>query len=222
MKKLTLLLAISIILNNFTFAQRGTVGDKTTTSQQTDKVEQKTYPTKNELRVGFIDFFNSEFLLSYEHLFNNNTGLVVNGGIILKQTSSEDKIGGEGELQYRIYMRPNYKKEPGFSFNGIYTGPYIFYKYLDKTTRYYDWIYSTNGGSYGVNSYNNSNYSTIGAGVLVGMKFIIAHRISIDLNLGGGIKYTDTHPKTQNSYNIFSDSYTGIAPRGKLTLGLRF
>ncbi len=231
MKKIILLLIISIALINFTFAQRGVVGEKvnTQTTSTTQKKEESTkeqpiYPTKNELRVGFFDFFNSEFLLSYEHLFNNNTGVVVNGGMILKQTSSEDKIGGEGELQYRLYMRPNYRREPGFSFNGIYTGPYVFYRYLDKTTTStrYNYDYNT-GYQTVVTTVESANYSTIGAGVLVGMKFIIAHRISIDMNVGGGLKYTDIHPETSKvSSDIFSDGYTGVAPRAKLTFGLRF
>ena len=229
MKKIILTLVISISLINLSFAQRGVVGEKaspkTTNSEIKAKPEAKPetqpiYPTKNELRVGLFDFVNSEFLLSYEHLFDNNTGIVINGGMILKQTSYEEKLGGEGELQYRLYMRPNYTKEPGFSFNGIYTGPYVFYKYLDKTT--YNQYYNSNSGQY-VTTKTNANYSTIGAGVLVGMKFVIAHRITIDINVGGGLKYTDTHPETTKvSSDVFSDGYTGVAPRGRVTFGLRF
>lgn len=237
MKKYALVLATSLLIANLSFSQRGVVGEKSSTTKAKSEPTELTsspektvtYPQENELRVSFLDFFNSEFLLSYEHLFKNNTGLVVNGGMILKQTSSEEKLGGEGELQYRLYMRPNYKKEPGFSFNGIYTGPYIFYKYLDKTnySSYYNY-YDSNSGSYIdnpvlVNSHKNANYSTVGVGVIVGMKFIIAHRISIDLNVGGGLKYTDTHPSNAaTGSSVFDEGYTGVAPRGKITFGLRF
>lgn len=230
MKKYALVLVTSLLIANLSFSQRGVVGEKSSTTKAKSEPTELTsspektvtYPQENELRVGFFDFFNSEFLLSYEHLFKNNTGLVVNGGMILKQTSSEEKLGGEGELQYRLYMRPNYKKEPGFSFNGIYTGPYIFYKYLDKTNYDYNTYYYSNWSSYVDNSVN-ANYSTIGVGVIVGMKFIIAHRISIDLNVGGGLKYTDTHPSNASTgSSVFNEGYTGVAPRGKITFGLRF
>lgn len=230
MKKYALVLVTSLLIANLSFSQRGVVGEKSSTTKAKSEPTELTsspektvtYPQENELRVGFFDFFNSEFLLSYEHLFKNNTGLVVNGGMILKQTSSEEKLGGEGELQYRLYMRPNYKKEPGFSFNGIYTGPYIFYKYLDKTNYDYNTYYYSNSSSYVDNSVN-ANYSTIGVGVIVGMKFIIAHRISIDLNVGGGLKYTDTHPSNAaTGSSVFDEGYTGVAPRGKITFGLRF
>jgi len=215
MKTLLLIIATSLLLLNNSFAQRGVVNKDTA---------QNKYTTKNELRVGFFNLFNSEFFLSYERLFDNNTSLVVNGGMILKQTSDEEKIGGEGELQYRLYLRHNYKKEPSLAFNGIYTGPYVFYKYLDKTNNsiYYDYDYNTNFGAK-IYTKTNYNYSTIGAGVLFGMKFIIAHRISVDISLGGGLKYTDTHPDLTNYYyDIYSDAYTGIAPRGKITFGIRF
>ncbi len=185
----------------------------------------------NEFKVSVFDFFAGNFTISLEHLNKDNTSFVINTGMTLVQNPDEEKIGGELELQYRYYLKPEREEITASYFDGVYMGTYLFYKYLDQTNTYnaYDGYYDAGGNwitTGGSTKYNNL-FSTYGAGVLIGVKFIIFERISTDFTFGGGVRYTDINlaegaKKYDYATGYFSPGFTGIAPRARLTVGLSF
>lgn len=207
MKALIVVLSTLLFSVNL-FAQNGT--------EETEK------PRNNEFKVGFFQFFGGAFQLSYEHSFKNNSSIVLEGTANIVKNESKENLGGKGELQYRFYFPPKHKSK-GFSYEGIYTGPYALYGYLD-TKEYNNYVYDefTNESYY--KPYHNF-FSYYSAGILFGVKFAIAQKITMDINFGGGIKYADEGWKNANekrNYNIFSAGYSGVIPKGNFTFGIKF
>lgn len=172
----------------------------------------------NELQVDMFHFFVNTFQLGYEHFFPNSTSFVVKPSITLVDDSYEKILGLGGEVQFRIYPLLREQEDRFFSFNGLYFAPYAMYKYYDMSN-YDEWIYASQSS---VDIYEE--YSAIGTGILIGVKMYIVDRISIDLNVGGGLRYSFLE-KTNNNYyysGIIDPDYTGILPRSNLSVGLRF
>jgi hypothetical protein len=174
------------------------------TSQEVQP-EVNTY--SNEFRVGFFQFFRNTFYLGYERMFNNK-GIVINGGITLYKDVDE-VYGGQGEFQYRFYTHSFSKEISNIKLENIYLAPYAKYRYLSiQPAEDEDEIYNVTGG-----------------GILFGSKIVILNRLTIDVNLGGGIQYSfDEKGDISEGDNegIFSPGYTGVAPTGNITFGVRF
>ncbi len=169
----------------------------------------------NEFRISFFQFIMSTFRLSYERMFNNNSSLVLNGEVRLKQEEYNDILGGGGELQLRFYAVPKQESE----FDGFYTGPYILYRYTE-ITNYYDYYpYETKKVS------SRDFFSNFGGGIIIGIKISAAERVTFDFNFGGGVKYTEnssSDPSTRYDDNIFEPGFTGITPKANFSFGLKF
>ena len=216
MKKIVILV-LGVIISTTAFSQETT--------------EEKNEFRNNEFKVSVFDFFTGNFTISLEHLNKDNSSFVLNTGMTLVQNPNEEKIGGELELQYRYYLKPERNETPASYFDGVYMGTYLFYKYLDQTntSTSYNGYYDTYGNyvDQSTSTTYNNLFSTYGGGVLIGVKFIIFERISTDFTFGGGIRYTDINlaegaKKYDYATGYFSPGFTGIAPRAKLTVGLSF
>lgn len=198
MKKICIII-ISLIISSSLFAQEENIVTK----------------RNNEFRISFFQFFMSTFRISYERMFSNSS-IVINGGLTLKQNEFEEKIGGQGELQLRFYAVP--AKES--SFEGIYTGPYLFYQYLDIKS--YEDIWE-----FGISSHQERYrdfFTSMGGGIIIGIKIAAAERVTFDFNFGGGVRYTDNPSSNpSNNYNdIFQPGFTGVCPKANFSLGLKF
>lgn len=184
--------AIILIVNQFLSAQE-------------ENPETKTY--SNEFRVGFFQFFRNTFFIGYERMFSNK-GIVINGGVTLYKDIDE-VYGAQGEFQYRFYTHSFTREISNIRLENIYLTPYAKYRYLSiQPAEEEDEIYNVTGG-----------------GILFGTKIIVLNRLTIDLNLGGGIQYScDKKWKTSegDDSGIFSPAYTGVAPTGNITFGVRF
>ena len=198
MKKIFIII-ISLIISSSLFAQEENIVTK----------------RNNEFRISFFQFFMSTFRLSYERMFNNSS-IVINGGLTLKESEYEEKLGGQGELQLRFYAIP--AKES--SFEGVYTGPYLSYQYLDISSYENIW-------EFGMSSYQEKYrdfYTSVGGGIIIGIKIAAAERVTFDFNFGGGVRYTENSSSNpSNNYSdIFQPGYTGVCPKANFSLGLKF
>ena len=174
---------------------------------------------RNEIRTGIFQFFLNTFYLEYEHFISENSSFVISGGITLKKDSYEEVYGGEGGAQFRMYSNNIIR---GFDFSntqGLYFAPFLKYRYLDVT--------DIDGAEFS-NIWEDGPfmniYNTIGGGVLVGVKFFVLERVSIDLNVGGKIQYTLTKNDhvPDYGYEVFGIAYTGVSPSANLTFGMKF
>ena len=169
----------------------------------------------NEFRISFFQFFMSTFRISYERMFSNSS-IVINGGLTLKENPDEEKLGGQGELQLRFYAVP--AKES--SFEGVYTGPYLFYQYIDITS--YD--YDNNYPFPTIKEEKRDFFTSMGGGIIIGIKIAAAERVTFDFNFGGGVRYTENSSSNpSNNYSgIFQPGFTGVCPKANFSLGLKF
>ncbi len=173
----------------------------------------------NEIRTGIFQFFLNTFYLEYEHFVSENASYVVLGGMTLKKDSYEEVYGGEGGAQFRIYSN---NIIGGFDFSntqGIYFAPFLKYRYLDVTD-----IDGAEFSSTWEDGPFKNVYNTLGGGVLIGVKFFVLERVSIDINVGGKIQYTFTENDQvpDYAYEVFGIAYTGVSPAGNLTFGIKF
>lgn len=186
---------------------------KPTFSQETEKTDYK-----NEIGVGFFQFFVNTFYMGYEHFFNSSS-IVINGGFTLYEDYYEEAIGGSAEVQYRFYSRWANEKISFLQIDGLYLSPYANYKYIDLTEYEEEWV----GQTYHTTKKHHI-YPSLGGGVLIGIKFFIVERLTVDFNLGGGVKYTfkEEERDLDYSYSLADPGYTGILPKANLVFGIRF
>src|SRR3989339_2033337 len=179
-------------------------------------VAQETTPVyKNEVRLNFIQLFRNTFQVDYERAITEKSSLVISGGLIYKKTDNLDVLGGVGEVQYRInriYISKNEKNERKLT---VYAGPFTKFKYHEDEYNHFVWVTQ---GNY-VPSLKTDYYSTLSVGGLVGLKFSLLKYIFIDMNFGGCVKFSETN--AGRSENIFQDSYSGIAPAGNISFGVK-
>ncbi len=171
--------------------------------------EKKSAIDKNHLfSVSIPRFALNTFSINYEYLLKNNKGIMLNAGIILKESEGDSKFGGNAELQFRIY--PIIMKERVFQ--GLYFAPYVGYRYVEveKQTYIYDPFFE---------GIKKDIFKTMGAGVAIGCKVAIVQTVVFTFELGGGIKYTKG-PK--GNYSIFDYGYSGITPKTDITVGIFF
>lgn len=180
---------------------------------------------KNELRLDAGQLMKNTFLLIYERKINEKTSILLSGGAILKENNSEIKRGGLVEAQYRLNKTLFRKNKDSISNKIIvYAAPFIRYRYLDATNT--DYIYYSNEIYYSGSIYpyypkkRIYYFSTISGGTLIGIKFSFFKYIFIDMNFGGGIKFTQTNGHKADK--IFDDAYTGVTPMGSLSFGFKF
>jgi hypothetical protein len=72
---------------------------------------------------------------------------------------------------------------------------------------------------------NNDYINNFSLTFLVGVKISYMDRFILDINFGGGLKFsdiTDNKPKNTYNTNIFSTGFSGIIPDANLTFGFNF
>ena len=182
---------------------------------QENETENNTETTNynNEVGFSFPYLFTGTFRMGIEHYFANKSSLVLHVSATVIEDDYQETIGVSAELQYRFYSFPIEK-----SFN-IYAGPYLMYKYIEENNFGYDYY------NYEYKNENSILYNIPGLGVISGVKFVVAKKITFDLSFGGGVRIAEISGSgySNNSRDgIFSDSYSGIAPKVNLAVGLKF
>lgn len=169
---------------------------------------------KNYFHVGFFQFFSGTFYVGYERMLNEKTSLLLSSGLTLVDQSYEERIGWQGNVEYRFFALSGTDNDSFFEFDGVYFGPYVKYKNLNVTEI----------DDSGTTEDENFKFQTVAGGVLVGVKITVTDRISFDFNLGGGIQYEFSDEENNNywSGDIFSPGYTGVLPAANFTFGLKF
>jgi len=158
-------------------------------------------------------FFDGTFMLSYERLFSSGA-LRITPSIKLQNLSDEHYSQREGwgiDLGYKFFLN----NRPGKS--NFYLGPYALYKNTKVKESY---IYDDD---FSFKRTRIDTYNVIGLGVDTGIKFIFG-RFTMDISLGGGIRYAYMDGYTFNSTKSewFDVDYKGIVPRGNFSFGIAF
>jgi hypothetical protein len=171
---------------------------------------------RNEVRIGLFQFLGGTINFSYEHYFKPVSSIVAEGNFTLIKDNKENVIGGKAELQYRFYVKQNFKNKGICRLDGIFVGPYFAYLNSSVTDHnYYDPLLMV---------YNDKEfyYSTVSGGFIGGVKLLLLERFTFDLYAGGGVRYTDTNDKENRNSGIFERGYTGIIPRINFAFGIMF
>ncbi len=163
---------------------------------------------KNEIRMGPFQLLRNGMHLSYEKYYNNVSYVII-GELTFNKQSGKEITGFLTELQYRNYIIPlNDFNEFGLMREGIYVGPAIKFRYkeIDK------------------NQYNDKIYS-LGFNLLVGCKYSVLERLTLDVNVGGSFIFSEIETeRIDHDYdlNMYSPGYSGIAPTANVTCGFKF
>ncbi|MBI4649555.1 MAG: hypothetical protein HY738_23875 [Bacteroidia bacterium] len=174
---------------------------------------------KNEIRLEFFHSWTGSFIVDYERHIKKSSFLISVGPTIIENSQKIDN-GFHSEFQARFFSRP--KRD--CAFKGIYVGPFIQYKYLERQKK--DHYYFLEGNNNKIS--NTDIYSSITAGFICGLKLSIVNMISLDFSIGTGMKYTDKstdYPYTNYDYdddNPLEPGYSGILPRANFSFGILF
>ncbi len=187
----------------------------------------KDYKYKYNFSLSPFSFANSSLDVNLERMLASNKSLVLRGAVKYRDPGQDLEVGVLGELQYRYYLMHNGHKSTNHPFNiALYAAPYVYVKQLyDESPEFYvNVIYHDQFYPYQpVNS--DITYNSVGFGIYSGVKGVIFERLTIDLFLGGGLDltYFDTDNNMDNvTFDIFEEGYSGIIPRGNLSIGFLF
>ncbi len=171
--------------------------------------------------------FRSEFNIGLERNFGKNRtqSIGINGGFIVRGYSNQTTLGGTATIQWKNYFTLSNsigKKDGKHSFALFYMSPYGSYRYVEDMNNGIIIMYDIYG--YPVYGEEIVYVNTYGAGILFGLKFIVAEKFSFDFYFGGGAQYSvlsiDDVYGTYTS--IFDFGYTGILPKAGIQFGMNF
>lgn len=183
-------------------------------SQEIEKINKK----GNFFYIGPIDLFLNTLQLTYERkLKNHNTFSLMGGFKLSKKDETINRLGGNGEFQYRINLLYNkeaistiVKKYSSFA----YFAPFIQYRYEEIT----DVISFEPASVEKLNTFVNSYFGGVGFGLRISA---IENRFSMNVFAGGGLKYSNVYG--QKKYENFTEvGYTGISPKFEFQMGIAF
>jgi hypothetical protein len=151
-------------------------------------------------------------------MITKHTGLLVSGGYTLVDCYDDGKRGGNGELQYRIYLFTKIKKAKRIS----YISPYVRFQYLESTLGYYELDHISNE-FYFINQ-PDVYVSSYSAGLLVGYKWIFNSQLIVDAYIGvGGQQSYYTGKKTEPGMDLRYYGYvSGFVPKIGIQFGYKF
>ena len=188
---------------------------------QTHYPEKKSVTIYNPNHILFspLYFFDGTFMITYERLFSSGS-LRITPSIKLQNLDDQRYTQKEGfglDLGYKFFFtnRP-YRAN-------FYLGPYALYKNIKAKSPTYPYYSSSFYPSTESTTYIINTYNIIGMGVDTGIKFILG-RFTMDISLGGGIRYAYLDGNTFESSGIewYDIDYKGIVPRGNFSIGIAF
>lgn len=182
-------------------------------AQQTVEINKN----RNFFYVGPADLFFNTIQIGYEKQLKNTNSIALLGGFKLSEKDGyKDRIGGNGEIQYRInllYDKQGLSKLTTKFSTFAYFAPFFQYKYEEITDKEY-----LDNISVSVVSIVNSYFGGAGFGCrLTG----IENRFCLNAFVGGGLKYSDLSGDKKYS-DFFQVGYTGISPKFGFQMGIAF
>ncbi len=172
----------------------------------------------NYFYIGPVDLVFNTVELGYERKLKNHNSIVFLGGFKLsKRDNYFNRMGGNGEFQYRINL--HYNKE---TISGLvkkystfaYFAPFFQYRYEDIT----DVTGSDINGDEYTHTIVNSGFAGLGFGFRL---TALENRFCANFFAGGGMKYSDVSGLNRYT-DFFEVGYTGIAPKFGIELGINF
>jgi len=185
------------------------------------------------LKISPIQFGKSYFEMSLElDIVKGKSSIQISPMVLLKKENREEFAGIQGELQYRSYLKRIHRnRDPElitvFSDIDFYAGAYALALNFSR-----DYLVSTYDPQRmeEIMEDHTMDIMAAEAGVFVGVKFTFAHRITLDLLAGGGVRYSDIDDSWEQSPNfnyayypeddVFDLGYYGVKPRLNLQLGI--
>ena len=172
-------------------------------SQNHTSPDQREKVYNNVFSIGLYQAFNNTMALNYERHLNHNS-FHFSSELTYLNKSSETIEGLKFILAYRIYFQEIPK-----DYGQWYFTPGLEFKLRE---------YSHSGQKDQLNGF--------GIHLLAGAKFIIAHRLILDMNTGVLARHCEikTGGIVENNYqdNYFSPGYSGIGPTVNICLGFLF
>jgi len=184
------------------------------------------------LKISPIQFGKSYFELSLEFDLNGGkSALQISPMALLKKDNFEEFTGIQAEIQYRSYLLRLDKEETHtwiFSDLDMFAGAYALG--LNFSRDYRAW-YNGFGPEPVVEADVTQDIFAVEGGVVIGVKFTLGDRVTLDLLAGGGVRYSDIEDSIEAGLNIddyyvrdndsvFDLGYFGVKPRLNLQLGI--
>lgn len=185
-----------------------------------EKQDERSGEHKHFIYGSPLGIVTSTFNVTYERQLSNSNSIAIMGGATLSNTFDIDKKGGNGEIQYRVNLS---KKLDRISKNNFfYFAPYLLQKYIQITTKDYNYYYNDN--NYGKKTTNTIvSYS---GGMLLGIRLTnSSNRLAFNAFAGGGMKYSEiSGTDSGRNYNngIWDIGFTGVVPRVGFQVGISF
>lgn len=175
---------------------------------------------ENFFYVAPFDLFLNTLQLGYEKKLKNHNALFASAGFKLSETQRTiNRIGGNGEIQYKINLL--YNKEASNTMAVVrnystfaYFAPYLQYRYEEMT----DNINADALASSREISIVNSASAGVGFGFrLTGNE----NRFTVDVFAGGGLRLSDLNGASRYA-NFLEVGYSGLTPRLGFRMGIAF
>ena len=173
---------------------------------------------KNFLYLNPLPFIDNTFQLNYERHLSNKVGLLFSGGYTFLDCYDDGKRGGNGEIQLRIYLTDTQNKARRL----FYLCPYTRFQYIESTLGIYMW--DNDKQEYYYVDLPDVYVSSYAGGLLFGFKWIYRTHLTIDINIGGGVQYSEldgekVHPVMDvRAYGY----YNGLLPKLGIQFGYNF
>lgn len=160
-------------------------------------------------------FIISTFHVGVEQFLpNKHSSFVIDGSVTAK--GSNNRLGGGGELQFRLYLTDWNDQKQERTKEGFYMAPYAGYQYLEENEDFSFYPQSSSNPLYHYNSYTG--------GVIFGLQLFTHFKMTFDFFFGGGIKITKDDLSIANrqslTVDIFNPGYSGVYPKAGIILGL--
>lgn len=173
---------------------------------------------KNFLYLNPIPFINNTIQINYERLLTKKIGLLFSIGYTLVDGYGDGKKGGNGELQFRIYLSDKKTRTR----NLFYFSPYARFQYIESTLGYYrrNYVYQ----EYYFVDQPDVCVSSYTGGLLIGFKWVLNTRLTIDTYIGGGMQISQYKGEkvSQTMDMTYYGYYTGPIPKLGLQFGYNF
>lgn len=188
---------------------------------------------KHEYSFGCFHIFAGAFNNGYEYHFSAIKAIRFETEIIYRDNleessggflyNNEKNVGGMLQLQYKYYILGDRTIEAFlFDAGALYMGPFIKYRY-HTIESYGD--YNTYSGTGTTGKLETDRFHVGMAGVVFGGRLYFLKKIVLDMSVGGGLRMASIENNgDQQSYKSdpFDIGYSGIAPTGNFTIGIRF
>lgn len=193
------------------------------------------------IKISPFHFADGTLHATYERTLSEQHSYLLSGGYRLAENG--DEYGWMGELQARKYIvKPSINNSSQSPLAGIYGGLYANGKYFAQQSvtynsgyevePYYTQNYDEDGNLTGSTYHQGSGYyyeeiknryhiKQAEAGVLMGFQVILSNNFSVDLFLGGGLRFSSVENKPKDVDFYYPErGYTGIVPKIGFDLGI--